>query len=273
MDASIVTDESKAIVETDAASMKDDVMPMPAPSVPSDYQTLALTTTNITSQDDRLISDDMGSEVVQLLVGADKKLFTIHRDLLLATGDAFVKAFDPKKNTKGRITMSSKNPDVLKLFIDFIYTRHVPGITTSMSENSKIFRIRNLCQLYVFAEELDLQTVIRNQILDQIQDGFLLLDRFPDASLILSIYRNTSIMSQLRKFVAACLIYQVRSLKIEIEAITELFKSNEDVIKDFLAMVHDFVPGQDPRIRNFEGHQDSPKCNNQSNIIERSSRV
>ncbi|POS86212.1 hypothetical protein EPUL_001948 [Erysiphe pulchra] len=243
------TDESKAVVVADLRALTmDEVLPMPTSSPPSDNQTLVLTTTNATSQDDRLICDDMGSDIVQILVGREKRLFTIHKDLLLATGDAFVKAFDPKKNTKGRITMSSKSPDVVKLFIDFIYTRNVPAVTSIMSESSKFRRIRNLCQLFVFTEELDLLPIIRNQIFDKIQDGFLLLGKLPDTSLISSIYRNTSVTSHLRKFVAACLVYQVRNcINFEMDAIVDLFKSNEDIVKDFLTMVHYFIPDQDPR--------------------------
>lgn len=268
MGASTCTDDSKAIMVADLVLTKDELVPMPSSSPPSDNQTLVLTNNNTTSRDDRLISEyvlqlihlhceslincafssDMGSDVVQLLVGTEKVLFTIHRNLLLATGDAFVKAFDPKKNTKARITMSSKSPEVIKLFVDFIYTRHVPAVTSLMSESSKFMRIRNLCQLYVFSEELDLQPIIRNQIFEKIQDGFLLLGKLPDTSLISSIYRNTSVASRLRRFVATCLVYQVRSCNnFEMDAIIELFKSDEDIIKDFLAMVHHFTPDQDPR--------------------------
>ncbi|RKF61247.1 putative btb poz domain containing protein [Erysiphe neolycopersici] len=274
MGASTCTDESKAIYVADLALMKDEAVSMHTPSPTSDNQTLVLTTTNKTSQDDRLISDDMGIDVVQILVGAEKKVFTIHKDLLLATGDAFVKAFDPKKNTKGRITMSHKSPEVVKLFIEFIYTRHVPAVTSLMSESSKSIRIRNLCQLYVFAEELDLQPIIRNQIFDKIQDGFLLIGKLPDASLISSIYRNTPVASHLRKFVAACLVYQVRSsINFEMDFIIELFKTNEDIMKDFLAMVHYFIPDQDPRIRNYERRQSYIECYNQSENTEISSVV
>lgn len=183
-----------------------------------------------------------------MLVGAEKKVFTVHRNLLVATGDSFLHAFDPKKNPKGRITMSTKSADVFKLFVDMIYTRQVPAFTSTMSEESRTLRLKGLCELYVYAEELELKSVIKNQIFDRIQDGFYFLDKLPEVSLISLIYRNAPASSQLRKFMAACLVYQVRKdLDFEMDTFVELFKSNEEIIKDFLAMVHYFVPGQDPR--------------------------
>ncbi|TQS38817.1 hypothetical protein Golomagni_00669 [Golovinomyces magnicellulatus] len=273
-------DAARTVTVTDGVSIKEDVENLSASNVPvnddsvvrsafiprigrlvSEYVLFFWFFLDQSRELMVLFSSDMGFEVVQILVGPEKKLFTIHRDLLLATGDAFVKAFDPKKNTKGRITMSSKSPDIFKLFVDMIYTRQVPAVTSFMTDVAKDLRVRNLCQLYVFTEELDLLPIIRNQIFDRIQDGFLLLDKLPEIPLISSIYRNTSAASQLRKFIAACLVHKVRSnLNFEMDTIAELFKSNEDIVKDFLAMVHYFVPGQDPRIRNCEGHPGCLEC-------------
>ncbi|SZE99294.1 unnamed protein product [Blumeria hordei] len=233
-------------IASEAASTKEETVSSPS-AVKTPIQDSPVDTT--TDQAARLFCDDMGSEVVQVVIGPEKKVFTIHKNLLLATGGAFVKSLELETHTKGRrVTLSKESPEVFKHFVDMIYTRQVPAVLKTMNEDSKALRLQSLCRLYVMVEILELEPTIRNQIFDKIQDGFLLSNRFPEISLIISIYRNTSEESLLRKFVVACLVYQMRTKPEEcIEIITKLFKANNNFINDFLKVCLSYVPCQDPR--------------------------
>ncbi|KAI1004314.1 hypothetical protein K3495_g3899 [Podosphaera aphanis] len=207
-------------------------------------------TPHSTSQADRLISDDMGTEILQVVVGPEKTVFSVHKDLLLPTGPAFIKAFDPDINHKKRITMTKEDPETFKLFVELLYTRQVPAVAPAMSEEGKAHRLVGLCKLYVFAEAMKVLPTMQNQIFDKVQDGFLLLDELPNASLISSVYCHTRPSSKFRKFIAACLVFQVRNTpNLDGDMMIQIFKLDPQIMKDFLRTVHLFVPGQDPRIR------------------------
>ncbi|CAD6504544.1 BgTH12-00053 [Blumeria graminis f. sp. triticale] len=238
-------------VASEAASTKEETVASPS-AAKTPIQDSPIDTT--TDQAARLFCDvgiksDMGSEVVQVVIGPEKKVFTIHKNLLMATGGAFVNSLELETHSKGRrITLSKESPEVFKHFVDMIYTRQVPAVLKTMNDDSKALRLQSLCRLYVMVELLELESTIRNQILDKIQDGFLLSNRLPEIPLIISIYRNTSEKSLLRKFVVACLVYQMRTKPEEcIEIITKLFKASNDFINDFLKVCLSYVPCQDPR--------------------------
>ena len=95
-------------------------------------------------------------------------------------------------------------------------------------------RLRDLCQLFVFAEKFYLAHKFTNQVLDAIQDGFLLSGRLPDIGLIRAVYKHAYDYSKLRKFFSHCIVFGVRSDEFNCyDNIGLLLKENGEIITDF----------------------------------------
>ena len=74
----------------------------------------------------------MGSEIVHLYVGSNKVEFTIHRQLLLGAGHIFSEMFPPERKPTERVTLGKEEPRVFKLFVEYLYTKTIPGVHRGM---------------------------------------------------------------------------------------------------------------------------------------------
>jgi hypothetical protein len=205
----------------------------------------------------------MGSEVLAIGVGQEKVVFNIHKNLLIAAG----KKFQDVANTRlppGRIAVLHKTqPDIFKLFQDYLYQKRVPPVMANTTPLAQSKRLKDLCQFYVFADELELNNTIRNKIMDAIQDGFVIMDKLPDPGLVDSIYSHTTVSSKLRKFCAASLVYTLRSQNYaEDGSLPNLLNDKDEVMDDFLAAVRELnvTDERDPRIRDCRGEPSCAEC-------------
>jgi BTB/POZ domain len=92
----------------------------------------------------------MGSEVVSLYIGEvpHQQMFTIHKNLLFGAGAVFEEMFSPKVLKAGqKMVLKNEDPIAFKLFVEFLYSRQVPGMRAGMTDVAKAERLRNLCQV------------------------------------------------------------------------------------------------------------------------------
>ena len=114
------------------------------------------------------------------------------------------------------------------------YTKEVPVATVAMTSLQQSNRLRDLCQLFVFAEKFYLPHTLTNKILDAIQDGFLLARRLPDAGLVRAVYKHTPEYSKLRQFFAHCLVFGIRSEEFNCyKNVGLLLQETGEIVADF----------------------------------------
>lgn len=130
----------------------------------------------------------MGSEVIAIVVGEKDTIFNIHKNLIRATSAFFYDMFRVDPTPGLRFALKEIDVAVFKLFIEFLYTKRVPAVSPSMTPQSQALRTKQLCQLYAFADQFHLNFEIRNKIMDRIQDGFLVMDKFPEPGLVRGMY-------------------------------------------------------------------------------------
>jgi hypothetical protein len=130
----------------------------------------------------------MGSEIVAIYVGAgkNKQPFSVHKKLITATGPFFVDLFNVSTSQGRPVALAAENPAPFKLFVEFIYTKRVPGVRPAVgpARMAQVARLKDLCQLYAFADRYKLHNVVRNKVMDSIQDGFITLQLLPEAGLV-----------------------------------------------------------------------------------------
>jgi hypothetical protein len=111
-------------------------------------------------------------------------MFNIHKNLIRRTSAYFFDMYKTEPPAGRRFALNDEDPQVFKLFVEFLYTQRVPAVSTTMSDGARALRTKQLCQLYAFADRFQVQFEIRNRIMDKIQDGFAVLDKFPEPGLV-----------------------------------------------------------------------------------------
>lgn len=210
----------------------------------------------------------MGSEIITFLVGPTKQAFSVHKNLLIGTGNYFRDFLSTSHKDGQPILMSGENPSSFKLFIEYLYTKNIPGVLKNALKTQQAVRLRELCQLYTFSDRYQLKNHIRNKIMDSIQDGFRFMDKFPEAGLVTAIYANTSAGSKLRDMCIYGLIYSLRSAEyVDDGSLAKILADHDAIMADFLIAVRTLeVPDRDPRIRDCEGEPGCVEC--AGNVVE-----
>lgn len=75
--------------------------------------------------------------------------------------------------------------------------------------------------------------VLTNQILDSIQNGFLLTGELPNIGLIRGVYKHSQEGSKLRQFIAHCVVYGVRSDDSHYYDNLGFLQENGELLTDF----------------------------------------
>lgn len=204
----------------------------------------------------------MGSEVITLIIGEapEQKRYTIHKNLLRDCGGVFQDMCD--KETTGRpLTLKNERPEVFKLLVDYCYSSKTPQVPMSGSAPLRSDRLKKIVQLYALADKYQMHKDIRNRLMDNIQDGFISLDKFPEEPMIQSVYAHTHPESRLRKLCAAAMVYQLHDPRyIQDGIIPGLINRIDALMVDFLEAVREYVPRQDPRIRHCRGEPGCREC-------------
>jgi len=228
----------------------------------------------------------MGFELITIYVGNEQHAFGVHKNLLSASGTYFQNLCNSSQQLKqSSIHLKDELTTAVKLFIEFLYTKAVPPVRASSPDVQQAERLKDLCQLYAFADTYKLHNPIRNKAMDAIQDGFLLIGKFPQAGLVCglmvphsstdkndfnadgwpqvnAIYQHTKAGSKLREFCAAGLVHHLRSENyVRDGALQAVLRSNGELMDDFLTAVKHFaILDKDPRVRDCQGEGGCIEC-------------
>jgi hypothetical protein len=150
---------------------------------------------------------------------------------------------------------------MFRLFSNYVYTEKLATVNANMGPVVKSSRLVALCKLFAFAETLYMSNEFTNQIMDALQDDFLLAGMLPELGLMKAVYKAAIPESKLRTFCSHALIFGVRAGTFECyENVAEFLQENGDVFKDYNVAIKDFTPGQDPRIRDCERRPGCREC-------------
>jgi hypothetical protein len=204
----------------------------------------------------------MGSEIVHLYVGSNKVEFTIHRQLLLGAGHIFSEMFPPERKPTERVTLGKEEPRVFKLFVEYLYTKTIPGVHRGMGLQANTQRLHDLCQLYAFSDKFQIDPIISNKIIDAIQDAFLFLEKLPDLPLVSAVYLNTPCGSKLRQFCIASLLFAMPSRgDLHPDNLSVFLAENKEALWDFIYALKSLDSlGRDPRVRDCQGESGCVEC-------------
>lgn len=204
----------------------------------------------------------MGSEIVRLYVGFHKVEFAIHKQLLLSAGHIFSDMFPPERKPTERVNLCKEEPRVFKLFVEYLYTKAIPGVHRGMNMQANTQRLHDLCQLYAFSDKFQIEPVISNKIMDAIQDGFLYLEKLPDITLATAVYLNTPNGSKLRQFCIASLLFAMPSRgDLHQDMLAIFLAENREALLDFIYTLKSLDSlGRDPRIRDCQGEIGCVEC-------------
>ncbi|EKD17296.1 uncharacterized protein L3040_008940 [Drepanopeziza brunnea f. sp. 'multigermtubi'] len=209
------------------------------------------------------ICDRMGSEVVTLVVGRDyrRKTYTIHKNLLRECGgmyDALCQDIGPGYDT---VMLNNEDPDALKLFINYIYSEEIPAIPHDAPVTFQATLLVILVRFYVFIEKYHLSATVRDKVMDNIQDGFYMIQKFPELILTEGVCLHSAPGSMMRKFCAASLVYFLRSEAfVQNGSIPAFFAKYNDFLVDFLDAFRAYIPHQDPRVRHCRYKENCMEC-------------
>ncbi len=103
------------------------------------------------------------SKVISVLVGPDKKAYTLHKDLLCAHSPFFQKCLESSflEKKQDQVELPEDSPEVFEHFINWIYREDVIKPTDQASLELAI-------QTYVFADKLCM-TTFKNRIMTRIR--------------------------------------------------------------------------------------------------------
>lgn len=186
----------------------------------------------------------------------------VHKKPLLKAGEKFEEMIQSVEGLGQIIDFRPKvEPQVFKRFTNYLYQKTIPSFNPNSSHEVKTTTIKNLIDLYAFAEEYEVCTDYRNKIIDKIQDGFSSIDSPSKAGIVSRIYKQTKPFSQVRKLTALFLVHYLRSPAYAEDGKFQQFLVNTPgAVGDFLEAVRTFHPNQDPRIRDCGGNLNCLEC-------------
>ncbi|KAL2072721.1 hypothetical protein VTL71DRAFT_12064 [Oculimacula yallundae] len=110
------------------------------------------------------VAPTLGSEMIVLRVGLERKEFTIHKALACDSVKFFKAAFENgfAEAKDDIMELPEDKPETISLLVDWIYRRTIPeGYTAA--------HVHTLFDLYVFADKI-CEPILKDQIVDCIQD-------------------------------------------------------------------------------------------------------
>jgi hypothetical protein len=105
-------------------------------------------------------NSEMGSDMITFYVGKDNAPFSVHKNLICAAGKPFASFFGTVLEPGERYAFEDESPAILKLFIEYLYTKRIPTVHVHALPIAKSLRLKDLCQLYAFAEKYRLENEV-----------------------------------------------------------------------------------------------------------------
>jgi hypothetical protein len=208
----------------------------------------------------------MGVDIIVIGIGEVPTRFSVHSNLICRTSEKLSALLrQPLPQGQELHVLQQEDPATFRLFVEYLYTRKIPGITMAMDRATQQIRTIQLCKLHCFFDRYDVKAVIMNQTLDCIQDSLATLDIFPNAELILNINRHSTVTSPLRKLMAHCMLFWLNSDdQMNNDTLVNLLRHRRfatGFIKALKAMnTEQYVMSADPRIRDCGRDEKCKEC-------------
>lgn len=178
----------------------------------------------------------MGIEIVQLVVGSDREIFSVHKKLLCSVSDFFDKALNGRfaKASSNQVELPEDTPFIVSYFIFWLYTR---DLKFDMYQCGEDFGVSTLINLYVFADAKRCNA-LKNEAMDTLQDGLY------SRHLVLHLYQVefvfektcTNDESPVRCFLVEAIAHGLHEGLWEVEDVSNLFRSHPEVLSDYLRL-------------------------------------
>ncbi|KAG9657190.1 hypothetical protein KCU64_g5366, partial [Aureobasidium melanogenum] len=144
--------------------------------------------------------------IVTIEVGMEKKVYSIHKDLLVFYSDYFRAAFNGSftEAAEGKISLPHESANVFDIVVKFVYTRQLSdGVDCDVSWEM-------LCRVWIFGDKY-LMPALQNEVMTALQLKYDKTKAAPTSCLKV-IYNNTVSGSLLRKFVVDLAAYTVTGM-------------------------------------------------------------
>ncbi|TVY15177.1 hypothetical protein LARI1_G007255 [Lachnellula arida] len=212
-------------------------------------------------------ADDIGTDIVTIHVGPERKAFAIHKNLICNRSDFFSKAFNGpfKEGVDGTMHLPEDDPEAFSALVVWIYRDQLP-----LFPSERFTDDRDGCERYIdillpfflLAEKLCINA-LANQIMDRIQDVQLKHDSLFSCSQLEDIYANThrgskvrtyGVLNEIRRSLVPESEYDANeedenSEEKFLEELLKLQESQTDIGRDFILLHmqygHRFHPGND----------------------------
>ncbi|KAG9526777.1 hypothetical protein KCV07_g270, partial [Aureobasidium melanogenum] len=167
-------------------------------------QSAAKPSSGAVSTPDKQPSTKHFQSLVTLIVGKEKKAYTLHKDLLCFYSDYFRAAFNGsfKEAAERKLELPDVDKDVFEQFQLWLYTRNLPNPTGTVCSYWL------LVKMWIFGDRLQI-SLLQNQIMDSIFAMCLKSNIFNPA-VVPTVYAQTTTGSSLRKAVIEILAWATR---------------------------------------------------------------
>jgi BTB/POZ domain-containing protein len=178
----------------------------------------------------------LGTELVQLVVGSDRKILSVHKKLLCSVSEFFDKALNGRfaEASSNQMELPEDTPSIVSMFISWLYTR---DLKFDLYECDTSLGVTTLIDLYVFADAKRCNA-LKNKAMDTLQDGLYSCHLVLDLYQVEFVFEKTCTNdeSPIRCFLVEAIAHRLHEGLWEVEDVSNLFRSHPEVLSDYLRL-------------------------------------
>jgi hypothetical protein len=216
---------------------------------------------------------ELGTEIVQLVVGSDRKIFSVHKKLLCSVSEFFDKALNGSfaEASSNRMELPEDTPSILSMFTSWLYTRDLKFDRYKCDQH---LGVTTLIDLYVLADAKRCNA-LKNKVMDTLEDGLCSGELHFCLNHIELVFEKTCTNdeSPIRYFLVEAIAHGVHEGYWEVEDLSNLFRSQPELLSDYLHLqMRSSGPGPSPvdpytrggsegyRLCTFHVHAEGEEC-------------
>ncbi|KAI9645419.1 hypothetical protein NHQ30_006158 [Ciborinia camelliae] len=118
------------------------------------------------------LTNDLGRELVHIFVGAERKKFSVDKNLIRQSGDFFKAAFQENASKEGiedKMDLPEDEPYIFEAFVNWMDTKKIGDLRSPRVEDEQYYHIP-LIEFYIFAEKYQNKPLM-NLVMDSLQDS------------------------------------------------------------------------------------------------------
>ncbi|KAF2401835.1 hypothetical protein EJ06DRAFT_581067 [Trichodelitschia bisporula] len=225
----------------------------------------------------------LSGPIVDIYVGADKRLWSLHRNLLsyhseflraeLQHAAQSVEENGTSKSSHGtlRLDLPDEAPEGFELLVKWLYQGKLDDVS-SISDDTEKYQYAVACQkLHLLCDRFDLPK-LKNIAMDQYRKGLHAAGLVPDASELNDIYRRSPESSPFRRLMVKIAARQLMDPEGDKEADSyrQCFEENPDFVVDLINAIkwgsggilfEDPTEGQNC---DYHDHDSGPNCHDRN---------